>query len=376
MGYLCDADESPRSLTRTTPVRRDITSRRLLLIDGLRGIAALWVLAFHLSEGAHIEYLKARLPDIFSLILGHGYLGVPIFFVLSGYVMFVSTASLTQKADVVTCSRIILRRLVRLAPPYYVAVTLAALVMASKSAILHESVSNIRVSQVLSHFIYAQDIFGTEPLSPVFWTLAIEVQFYIFFAGLLWLGYVLNRRFGFLRPMPVLIGCSLLLSLVWISVAPTIVLHGIFVRFWYSFALGAVIATTTTKKKSSYLGFLMAIAVLAAGMIQSSAFVITTALTSLLLLYATSSGRVYSWLSWWPLQFIGACSYSIYLFHSVVTGISSRLIVKIMGQTLSEEIVLAIAVPALCIMFAYVCYRYIELPAVRWSHRFKPARTD
>jgi len=61
---------------------------RFAFADSLRGIAALWVVLFHLSKGDHIDQLIASLPKFLKPILfNSGGLGVAIFFVLSGYVM-------------------------------------------------------------------------------------------------------------------------------------------------------------------------------------------------------------------------------------------------------------------------------------------------
>ncbi len=47
------SEMEPRAAARTT---------RLAFADGIRGLAALWVVFFHASEGGHIDHLKAVLP--------------------------------------------------------------------------------------------------------------------------------------------------------------------------------------------------------------------------------------------------------------------------------------------------------------------------
>src|SRR4051794_15251083 len=63
-------------------------SSRFEFIDGLRGIAALAVVLFHCYRGSDLHaVLAATTPGFLLLLLDHGYLGVEIFFVISGFVI-------------------------------------------------------------------------------------------------------------------------------------------------------------------------------------------------------------------------------------------------------------------------------------------------
>src|SRR5438094_8581200 len=55
------------------------SKRHYPILDGLRGVAALMVVAFHLCE--------AHAPDRFRQLVNHGYLAVDFFFLLSGFVI-------------------------------------------------------------------------------------------------------------------------------------------------------------------------------------------------------------------------------------------------------------------------------------------------
>ena len=65
------------------------TTRRFRSIDGMRGLAALAVVLFHLSIKMK-EELQAVLPDFLTIVMSYGYLGVPVFFVISGIVISLS----------------------------------------------------------------------------------------------------------------------------------------------------------------------------------------------------------------------------------------------------------------------------------------------
>ena len=67
---------------------------RFHLIDALRGVAAIWVVLFHAYKGCHIDGLIEALPNYLAyLIFEIGDAGVPIFFVISGFVI---THSITR----------------------------------------------------------------------------------------------------------------------------------------------------------------------------------------------------------------------------------------------------------------------------------------
>jgi len=83
---------------------------RLAFADGIRGLAALWVVLFHTSKGRHVDHLMAVLPTWFnSLVFDWGHLGVALFFVLSGFVMMHSLrglAALRMAASKTTASAV------------------------------------------------------------------------------------------------------------------------------------------------------------------------------------------------------------------------------------------------------------------------------
>src|SRR3970282_136585 len=91
-------------------------------IDGMRGIAALGVVVFHLAGNLKPE-LSILLPDFINVIFSYGYLGVPVFFVISGFVI-----SLSVKDSPITANyagNFILRRSIRLDPTYWASIAVA-----------------------------------------------------------------------------------------------------------------------------------------------------------------------------------------------------------------------------------------------------------
>src|SRR5262245_57666505 len=74
--------------TRVTPTPPLLAETRMTLVVGLRGLAALAVLGFHFCMRARLPHEHASwMPDPLEWVLEHGYLGVQLFFVLSGFVI-------------------------------------------------------------------------------------------------------------------------------------------------------------------------------------------------------------------------------------------------------------------------------------------------
>ena len=122
---LTDIAPPPASVTPVTPAppaspastERKSASKRLPFIDALRGIAAMWVVIFHIGEGGQIATLQAVIPAWFnSAFFKSGHFGVPIFFVLSGFVIAHAIGSV--RVDGRYALRFITRRRLRLDPPY------------------------------------------------------------------------------------------------------------------------------------------------------------------------------------------------------------------------------------------------------------------
>ena len=146
---------------------------RLFEIDLLRFLAALSVVFFHytfLADVGH-DIPVAALPDI-AQISRYGYLGVELFFMISGFVILLSAHGRSTTAFVHS-------RIVRLFPAYWLAVTLttASLVMWG-----HDRFT-VSLGQYLANLTMLHKFFGVRHIDGVYWTLIVELKFYF----LVWL---------------------------------------------------------------------------------------------------------------------------------------------------------------------------------------------
>ncbi len=113
----------------------------------------------------------------------YGWLGVEAFFVISGFIIPYSMYQQRYRVHRHLFT-FMMKRIVRLDPPYFVAIALSVILWYASTLLPDFGGSNPTVSlpQLLAHVGYLNAFLGYEWLNPVFWTLAIEFQFYLFVA--------------------------------------------------------------------------------------------------------------------------------------------------------------------------------------------------
>ncbi|MFJ4349196.1 acyltransferase family protein [Pseudomonas sp. NPDC089401] len=349
---------------------------RLALIDALRCFAAFWVVLFHLSEGNHIPTLLAALPGwVKAAVFDAGHLGVPIFFVLSGIVMATTTARVPMNGA--NATNFVARRLVRLAPPYYAAVALGLLVIAAKHLTGQSGLNIPSATDVLAHLAFLQGVLGIDNIITVFWTLCIEVQFYIAFAVLLWLADHSSGGEAFKgRNIPVWICAAL--ALLWpTGLVQSIGWQGGFIGFWFSFMAGVLCAQALSgTRQSRCIAIGYSALVLLIGIASDNSFTIAAGLTGVGFCFLVTRSASLGFLSSYPVQKIGLISYSLYLFHSPVTGTFMRVFRRFVPTGIASDLLAALLIIAVCIAFAAIAYVLFERPAIAWSRRIKFKRAD
>lgn len=161
---------------------------RLALLDCLRFAAALAVVASHwLSSGISTGTVQSIELSPVAGIASYGYLGVYLFFLISGFVI---SASARGKS----AAQFAVGRLVRLFPTYWAAM----LITAAVAAFLGSTVMTITFPQVLANLTMVSRIFGQTYVDSVYWTLFLELAFYAFVFILIFLG--LGNRLDRLFP--------------------------------------------------------------------------------------------------------------------------------------------------------------------------------
>jgi len=146
-----------------------MSRKRMYHIDLLRFIAALYVLFFHYCFRG---YLKDGLSTIqFTSLEGfskYGYLGVDLFFIISGFVILMSA----QNSDII---KFMISRFSRLYPAYWVCLLLTATVM----LFFGPALQKLSVSDILLNLTMFHGFFGIPHVDGVYWSLIVELKFYI-----------------------------------------------------------------------------------------------------------------------------------------------------------------------------------------------------
>ncbi|MFK3980161.1 acyltransferase family protein [Micromonospora sp. NPDC050397] len=149
-------------------------------IDLLRILAAVAVVFFHYTFSAWMQGETPVEFPVFGELSRYGYLGVDLFFVISGFVVLLSAWGRSPQQFVVS-------RIVRLYPAFWVAVTITAVVsvVSGKYA--------ISVFQYLANLTMVNAAVNVENVDVVYWTLWAEIRFYLVIFVLALIGITRRR---------------------------------------------------------------------------------------------------------------------------------------------------------------------------------------
>ena len=289
-------------------------------IDGLRAVAVLTVILFH-----------------FNLLgVSGGYVGVDVFFVISGFLITGILFDKMQKGQF-SLLGFYERRARRILPPLFVTCALClvgALVLFVPDDFVQFSKSLEGAAGFASNFIFARWVgyFATSAtVKPLLhtWSLAVEEQFYVFFPLLLFgLDRAFsNRRKTFITSLYLVLGVSLALNLAWLATSPDRTFYLLHTRAW-ELMVGAVLVLHLQKIKLSpaareAMGLAGAALLLACCFLYDrntpfpGAAAIPPCIAAAAIIWSGLEGRttIARFLSLKPAVAIGLVSYGMYLFH-------------------------------------------------------------
>ncbi|WP_068399588.1 acyltransferase family protein [Pedobacter cryoconitis] len=312
---------------------------RIKQIDILRGIAALLVTIFHLTGSAGLSKATASYGS-------YGWLGVQIFFVISGFVLPYSMYKTGY--NISSFGTFLIKRIVRVYPPYLVAIAIAvAMAIATGRELLYGIT-------LLSHFLFLNELLGLHSWSPVFWTLFIEFQFYILI-GILFPIVVSNnyKSLAFVFVMSIL---SLLFS------------RSIVVYWFPFFGLGILIFNkyfTNMSLKMFWFGITTLTVLIA--YVHGISHAVAGLSAVLFILFVKADQETFFNRALFGL---GNISYSLYLVHWEL-GRAAVNISRHLPFVGSNEVIKVLTGLAFSIISAYIFYILVEKPSVRYSSRIK-----
>lgn len=164
------------------------------MLDGLRFAAALGVVFFHFAAKQHQAWGRP-VDEVFPtlhVLSSVGYFGVHLFFVISGFVILLTAWGKDIPSYVAS-------RVSRLYPAYLVAVLAAGFLLGW----LWLDQKHITISQLAVNLTMMQGAFGIDHIDGVYWTLWVELRFYILIAVFMLIGITRQRVLAFAALWPV-----------------------------------------------------------------------------------------------------------------------------------------------------------------------------
>jgi peptidoglycan/LPS O-acetylase OafA/YrhL len=371
---------------------------RLAYVDGLRALAALYVVVTHAVLIAAPVHHGTRTEGARPSWLPPGHFAVAVFIVVSGFCLTLPIVRADGRL-VGGVRHFYRRRARRILPAYYAAFALTLVlvwtVVGEETGTFWDYSVPISVAGYIGNALLLQDLVGYWQVSVPFWSIAVEVQIYLLFPLLLlwW------RKFGARRTVfyaVVLSYVAMIASYFAGTVGPAF-FPGLTLYFVGLFALGMAGAWMATSNGPSWVrargrvpwsvlavGFAVCAAVL--GYIAGESVDALTpfielplALFVVCLLVAASrpgqSARLRACLGFRPLAFIGMFSYSLYLIHAPLLQAQWQYALRPrhLGSGLTFTLLAVIGVP-LVLLAAYLFHRTCERPFM--NRRARPEETE
>ncbi|MET9629205.1 acyltransferase [Lentzea sp. NPDC006480] len=154
---------------------------RLSFLDGVRALAAVYVVLHHIWFTVYPAYPVNTGPLVLGWLV-YGHLAVAVFIVVSGFSLTVAPAR--REYELGGVLRFIRRRAWRILPPYWAALGLSVLVFGLITPELTGRA--ITLKGVIAHFFLVQDVVDSPKPNGAFWSIAIEWQIYFLFPLVLW----------------------------------------------------------------------------------------------------------------------------------------------------------------------------------------------
>jgi peptidoglycan/LPS O-acetylase OafA/YrhL len=374
------------------PAMKKSSVSRVECLDGLRGIAALWVLLGHCAILTGLSLPVIDKPD----------LGVDLFMMLSGFLMvfhYHLRSQVEPWSAPGTWAKFWVRRFFRIAPLYYVTLTIALVlgptIFAWRTAIerfIHlpplappQTYIDHSLTNIAAH---ASFLFGLWPQYAVRtplpdWSLGLEMQFYAVFPALM----LLTRTFGWMR------------AATFAALAGAVITHATwhyafrfpmpaFLPFRIDiFLAGMLLAQSNHEGRRTALLYLALALILALQPFQGEGSLERLAVREILVLVfftlilnrylperlGGGARKLALLLGQNPFRWLGEVSYSVYLLHLPIIAPVVAFLVLRFGHRIPAWVhftIAFLAVSAIVYPLSWLTYRYIEMPGQSAGRRF------
>ncbi len=349
------------------------------ILDGLRGVAALTVVCYHLFEAFATSHIDQR--------INHGYLAVDFFFLLSGFVM---GYAYDDRWNTMSVKDFIRRRLIRLHPMVVMGALIGAAMFYTQGCSVWDvtkiSVGMLLLSTLLNALMIPvttgfeiRGVGEMYPLNGPSWSLMFEYIGNLFYA-------LFIRRFStrLLTVLVVLAGCGLTAFSVWgplgdigAGFAMTGAdMTGGSLRLLFSFSAGLLLSRVFKPVKvrgAFWIGAVAIVTVAAIPRIGGSEYLwmngVYDAFCAVvlfpLLVYVGASGRTTDRITTRICKFLGDISYPLYMVHYPFIYLYYAW-VKNENLTFGESFPGAAALVVVSVALAWLCLKFYDEPIRKW----------
>lgn len=318
---------------------------RLQELDVFRGIAALLVVIFHYTtryddKYGHVGALLFKLP--------FGYFGVHFFFVISGFVIFMTIKNTNKSMD------FIVSRFSRLYPAYWFAVGLTSILMLSYGL----PDKSLTFSQIIVNLSMLHEFVNVDSVDGVYWTLTRELMFYA------WILFLF--KLGLTDKIVYVISAWLSLQLISSIVEHTFGYFPWKITFFLNleyanlFSAGIIFYLLKNNLQSTYLHFLIVLCLFNQYIRYGEE--LTILLSTVYLMFYLFVYDKLKFICISPLLFLGSISYSLYLIHE---NIGFMLIKKLSEYDININIIVLTTIVLSILLASFITYK-IERPANVW----------
>jgi peptidoglycan/LPS O-acetylase OafA/YrhL len=338
---------------------------RLYEIDLLRITAALGVVIYHYTFSGFARHLTSIAYPSLSVVTRYGYLGVDMFFTISGFVVLLSAWGRRPREFVIS-------RIVRLYPAYWVAVTLTTVVAVT----LSRGMFQVRPVQYFANMTMLNSVPHVANVDVVYWTLYAEIRFYLLIFVLAWTGITRTRVTAVLWTW---LAATAIIEAHVLPAGPASTLDILVQSQWSHYFIGGMALCLIYRVGfSRQLGAILLLAYANAvyqainfGHLVANRYhqtlhspVIAAVVTVIFILMTLIAFRVTRRLGrpWFAVA--GALTYPLYLVHAY----NGFVIINLIGRHLNRWVLLAVMVTGMCGV-AYAIHRLIEARLGRWLKR-------
>ena len=354
-------------------------------LEGLRGLASLWVLVGHISLLIHCHITLISSPGI----------GVDLFILLSGYLMAKNYVERQHKEpwqSASTVKKFWIRRFFRIAPLYYL-LLIVALVYGPWFGEMRDTLAHFysgtatessrytdqSLANILTHFSFLFGLLPAYGFNTVLpdWSIGLEMQFYLLFPFIM----LVTMRFGFAASLTGIMALCCVGRYVLADYYEAFEMPSMILIKLNIFMSGMLLAEAVRKKSLLYIVFAL-LGPVASVVMGLDAIPLQIAMEVLMILgmaailwqYAEGSlmvrlitlprkilnNRFSTWL--------GDVSFSVYLLHLLIVIPAIALLLTHTGLSAKSDFIRFAVVCAVCLPVTYalasLLYKFVEKPGV------------